>query len=157
MSKAQRNDCGEIVLCWSAVIPSVLLFSPGKIEDFKAASIYMHIYIWTNLINPFRELTFNITLYMLTTLKLFVAMDLDVIATQFILKDLFQTGWCSFAQNGSFFKIFFNPFNFDLQIHFKMVLEWSEHSFIAKILPRITLWQFIMQLCLKWVFFQTYF
>ena len=38
-----------------------------------------------------------------------------------------------FAQNRSFYKlIFFNPINFYLKFHLKMVLEWWEHSFIVK-------------------------
>ena len=67
---------------------------------------------------------------MLTIWKLFVVMDLAVMATQFITKEL-QTRLCSYAQNG-FFQNFLNPINFDLKIHFKMVLEWSEHSFMVK-------------------------
>ena len=38
-----------------------------------------------------------------------------------------------FAQNRFFYKlIFFNPINFDLKFHLKMVLEWWDHSFIVK-------------------------
>ena len=50
-----------------------------------------------------------------------MVMDLAVMATQFITKEL-QTRLYSYAQNGFFQKIL-NPINFDLKIHFKMVLE----------------------------------
>ena len=93
---------------------------------------YVLIYISINLHSPFTKLTFIITWLKFTILKLFVTIDLAVMARQFITKQI-PTRWCSFAQNGSFFKLFFfNPINLDLKIHFKLVLEWSEHSFIVE-------------------------
>ena len=51
-------------------------------EDFKAASMDMcsFIYIWINLHSPFTKLTFIITLLKFTILKLFVTIDLAVMA-----------------------------------------------------------------------------